>query len=263
MCVDTRTVCLFESLHKSPGQKKQQRGGWAVYSNAYPWLFMPSPQHRTICVPINAEQSRRACSIAFTILGMAHGDCLLICKWRARCQVRNISRWCCWFQTRFYLVWAWNCTTQAVCGTRKLLILQPPGGTWRSPKTIVPQIHAPLWQTYHTLLAIPLLQLSGKGQQRAVNNSVCRRMRSLQQPACQFIWFFIKTMSAGIFFVRYLYWTMQAFAQNTPSVCWLPSEARLAVWISLCFIVAPFSLPCCWMEAVTSWDSHNLDSPSV
>lgn len=66
-----------------------------------------------------AEEPR---SIAFTILGKVYGDCLLICKWRAICQVRNISRWCCWFQTCFYLLWAENHTTQAVCSTRTLLI---------------------------------------------------------------------------------------------------------------------------------------------
>lgn len=90
--------------------------------------------------------------MAFTILGMLYGDCLLIYKWRARCQVTNISRWCCWFQTRFYLLWAWNYTTQAVCGTRASDFLT---SWWHSEvsKPIVPKIHMPtllpLWQTYH------------------------------------------------------------------------------------------------------------------
>ena len=108
----------------------------------------------------------------------------------ARCQVRNISRWCCWFQARFYLLWAGNYTTQAVCGARKHLILQPPGGTWRSPKTIVPKIHMPtlplpLWQTYHALLLMAFTASWNRAEENT--GSVClRAARSLNAAALPF-----------------------------------------------------------------------------
>lgn len=48
------------------------------------------------------------------------------------------------------------------------------------------------------------------------------------------------------------------FSQNTLPPCWLPSETRLALWISLCIIVPSFSFPD--TEAVTRPDSQDLDS---
>ncbi len=88
--------------------------------------------------------------------------------------------------------------------------------------TIVPKIHMPtplpLWQTYHAFLTMAFIASWNRAAKNTLQRRLSEAVCSLNAPACRFMRFFIKTMNAGIFFVRYLYWTMLAHSECTLSV---------------------------------------------
>lgn len=114
--------------------------------------------------------------------------CLLIYKWCAVCQVTNIMEQC-WFQTRFYLLWAGNYTTQAVCATRasdfcNLLVALSGRQTHCSQNTLLP-----LWETCLALLAVAFRTEQG-GPEYFTATSIYSRtfIKRVSWPVCAILY---------------------------------------------------------------------------
>ena len=158
-------------------------GGRGGVSPQMSHTFMCSLRHRDyLCVAINTERSRRARSMAFTVPGMVRGDCLLICKWRAGCQVRNISGGGCWVPTRFFIYSEHEITPlKLFAALESFWFCNLPAPLWGLQKTIVPKLHVPTslprWQTCRALLAAAFITSWNRAAESSLQQRLSKSLR--------------------------------------------------------------------------------------
>lgn len=183
-------VCVCVCVHTSLWVCSRAIGGWkgfilecmttilprsAQTSQTF-YMLPPAPDY--LCAYKHRAEQKSSFNGFYYSGRRCIGDRLLICKWCTGRQVRNISRCCCWFQTRFYSLWAWNYTTQAVCDTRKPSDFVTSWWHLEVSKTIVPKIHKP-----NTAASVTNLSCSARNgfyssaeQGRGEYSSVCLRL---------------------------------------------------------------------------------------